>query len=139
MAKGHNQLIATPEALVASLVSTCQEYTDEVREAVEEGIIKIGEEAVEQVKVLSPVYQGTEKNRKYPKGSYKQSWKYTVDRERGKINVTVHAKNPHYRLTHLLENGHLNRDGTTRSKAIPHISIVNAIAEQKVDKLLEGL
>lgn len=139
MAKRHNQIIATPEALVASLVSTCQEYTDEVREAVEEGIIKIGEESVEQVKALSPVYQGTEKNRKYPKGSYKRSWKYTVDRERGKIQVTVHAKRPHYRLTHLLENGHLNRDGTTRSKAIPHISIVNNLAEKKVDKLLEDL
>lgn len=139
MAKGHNQIIATPEALVASLVSTCQEYTDEVREAVEEGIIKIGEEAVEQVKALSPVYQGNEKNRKYSKGAYKRSWTYRVDRERGKINVTVHAKSPHYRLTHLLENGHLNRDGTTRSKAIPHISIVNNLAEKKVDKLLEDL
>ncbi|WP_173328421.1 HK97 gp10 family phage protein [Ruminococcus flavefaciens] len=137
MAKGHNQLIATPVALVAAMVSACQEYTDEVREAVEEGIIEIGQEAVEQIKVLAPAYEGSNKNT--PKGAYRRSWKYRVDRQRGRIEVTVHAKSPHYRLTHLLENGHLNRDGTTRSKAIPHVSIVNSLAQKKVDKLLEEL
>lgn len=137
MAKGHNQLIATPEALVAAMVSACQEYTDEVREIVEEGIIEIGQEAVEQIKVLAPVYEGSNKNTS--KGAYRRSWGYRVDRQRGRIEVTVHAKSPHYRLTHLLENGHSNRDGTTRSKAIPHVSIVNSLAQKKVDKLLEEL
>lgn len=138
-AKGRNQIIAKPENLVAALVSACQEYTDDVKETVKNGIVKIGEEATEEVKTLAPVYEGEDKNMKYPKGSYKRSWKYTVDEERGKIQVTVHAKSPHYRLTHLLEKGHLNRDGTTRSKAIPHISVANADAEKKVDKLLEDL
>lgn len=137
MAKGHNQLIATPEALVAAMVSACQEYTDEVREIVEGGVIEIGQEAVEQIKVLAPVYEGSNKNTS--KGAYRRSWRYRVDRQRGRIEVTVHAKSPHYRLTHLLENGHLNRDGTTRSKAIPHVSIVNSLAQKKVDKLLEEL
>lgn len=137
MAKGHNQIVATPEALVAALVSTCEEYTEEIRETVEEGIIYIGQEATAEIRAIAPVYEGSNKNTS--KGAYKRSWTYRVDRERGKINVTVHAKSPHYRLTHLLENGHLNRDGTTRSKAIPHISIVNNLAEKKVDKLLEDL
>lgn len=137
MAKGHNQIVATPEALVAALVSTCEEYTEEIRETVEEGIIDIGQEATAEIRAIAPVYEGSNKNTS--KGAYKRSWTYRVDRERGKINVTVHAKSPHYRLTHLLENGHLNRDGTTRSKAIPHISIVNNLAEKKVDKLLEDL
>lgn len=137
MAKGHNQIIATPEALVASLVSTCEEYTEEIKATVVEGIIDIGQEATAEIRAIAPVYEGANKNTS--KGAYKRSWTYRVDRERGKINVTVHAKSPHYRLTHLLENGHLNRDGTTRSKAIPHISIVNNIAEKKVDKLLEEL
>ena len=137
MAKGHNQIVATPEALVAALVSTCEEYTDEIKETVEEGIIDIGQEATAEIRAIAPVYEGS--NRNTSKGAYRRSWTYRVDRERGKINVTVHAKSPHYRLTHLLENGHLNRDGTTRSRAIPHISIVNNLAEKKVDKLLEDL
>lgn len=137
MAKGHNQIVASPEALVAALVSTCEEYTEEIKETVEEGIIDIGQEATAEIRAIAPVYEGP--NKKTSKGAYKRSWTYRVDRERGKINVTVYAKNPHYRLTHLLENGHLNRDGTTRSRAIPHISIVNNLAEKKVDKLLEDL
>lgn len=141
MAKRHNQIIATPEALVASLVSTCQEYTDEVREAVEEGIIEIGEEALQEVIRRSPVYEGKnkDKNMMFRRGSYRKSWKYTVDRERGKILGTVHAKSPHHRLVHLLENGHVNRDGTTRSRPYPHVAITNENAEKKVDKLLEDL
>ena len=95
------------------------------------------QEATAEIRAIAPVYEGSNKNTS--KGAYKRSWTYRVDRERGKINVTVHAKSPHYRLTHLLENGHLNRDGTTRSKAIPHISIVDNLAEKKVDKLLEDL
>lgn len=137
MAKGHNQIVATPEALVAAMVETCQEYTDEVKETVEKGVVEIGQEATAEVKMLAPVYDGDNKNTS--KGAYRKSWTYRVDKERGKINVTVYAKSPHYRLTHLLENGHLNRDGNTRSRAIPHISIANTNAEKKVDKLLEDL
>ena len=62
-----------------------------------------------------------------------------LEKERGEIKVTVHVKGKHYRLTHLLEKGHLNRDGTTRSKAIPHISIAQEHANKKAEKLLEGL
>ena len=142
-AKGRNQIIAKPENLVAALVSACQEYTDEVKETVKDGIIKIGEEAVAEVKFLSPVYKGDDTKRKYPNGSYRDSWTYHVDQERGKIQVTVHAKRPHYRLTHLLEYGHALKDGTGRKYgevgARPHISIANANAEKKVDKLLEEL
>lgn len=137
MGRSHNQIIATPEALVAALVSACEEFTDEIKEELEDGLDKIGAESVAEVKALAPVYEGDNKNT--PKGSYKRSWTYQVDKERGKIEVTVHVKGRNYRLTHLLENGHLTRNGTTRSKAFPHIGIVNDLAEKKVDKLLEEL
>ena len=50
MGKGHNQIIATPEALAAALVSACEEFTDDVKQELEQGIIKIGEEAVDEGK-----------------------------------------------------------------------------------------
>jgi len=127
----------TPDALTDALVSACSEYTEEVRAFVEEGVEKIGEEALKEVKELAPIYEGDNKNTR--KGAYRRSWTCDISKQRGVINAVVHAKVPHYRLTHLLENGHLNRDGTTRSKAIPHISIANASAEKKVSTLLEDI
>lgn len=127
----------TPDAFTATLVAACSEYTEEVREHVENGIKRIGEEALKEVKELAPIYEGDNKNTR--KGAYRRSWTCDISKQRGVINAVVHAKDPHYRLTHLLENGHLNRDGTTRSKAIPHISIANASAEKKVSTLLEDI
>ena len=50
-----------------------------------------------------------------------------------------HVKEPEYRLTHLLENGHLTRDGTHRTKAVKHIKYGRQIAEQVLDERLAGL
>lgn len=127
----------TPDALTEALVSACSEYTEEVRTFVEESVERIGEETAEEVRSIAPVHEGDNKNTR--KGAYRRSWTCDLSKQRGVINAVVHAKAPHYRLTHLLENGHLNRDGTTRSKAIPHISIANANAEKKVNTLLEDI
>lgn len=108
MGKGHNEIIGSPEALAAALVSACGEFTDDVKQELEQGIIKIGEEAVDEVKKLAPVYKGKKQNRRVTrkgesknrtKGTYKRNWTYRVDRERGTIRVTVHVKGADYRLT----------------------------------------
>lgn len=136
MSSNHNQIIATPEALVTALVSACEEFTEETKRELEAGLNKIGEESVAEIKKIAPVYKG--KNKKTAKGAYRRNWTYRVDKERGSINVTVHVKGRNYRLTHLLEYGHASKGGG-RAKAIPHISIVNEQAEKKVDKLLEEI
>ena len=117
----------TPDELVNALVDTAQQYTDEFKETLEEELEKIGKEAVEEVKTLSP-----KKTSKYRRG-----WRYVITKNRGAFKVTVHNK--HYQLTHLLENSHLNRDGTTYSAPNPHISVANQHAEEKVNRLLERL
>lgn len=125
----------SPDELVGALTESFLKYTDEIREQIDVGVEKIGAEAVEEVKSLSPVYTG--KNKKLKKGKYRKGWKYEVEKNKGTIKVTVH--NRHHKLTHLLENQHLNRDGTTFSTPQPHIGIANKHAEEKVDKLIEEL
>lgn len=125
----------TPDELAAVLTATAAKYTEEFKETLDEELEKIGKEAVAEVKKLSPVYTG--KSKKLKKGKYRSGWRYEIQKNRGAIKVTVHNK--HYQLTHLLENGTLNHDGTQRSRSIPHISIANRHAEEKVDKLLEEL
>lgn len=53
--------------------------------------------------------------------------------------ATWHVKSPEYRLTHLLENGHLTRDGTKRTKKVVHIKHGRQIAEQVLDQKMNGL
>lgn len=125
----------TPEALTDALVEAFSEYSEEFKETLDGKLETIGKEALKEVKKLSPVYTGDSK--KIKKGKYRGGWRCEVIKERGAVNVVVHNK--HYPLTHLLENPHLNRDGTTYSKPIPHISIANKHAEEKLNKLLEGL
>lgn len=53
---------------------------------------------------------------------YSKSFELTkiYDNESGKY-VIWHVKNPHWRLTHLLELGHITRDGTSYSQKYPHV------------------
>lgn len=73
-------------------------------------------------------------------GSYREH--FAIDRgwqARHHYAAEWHVKEPEYRLTHLLENGHLTRDGTHRTKAVKHIKYGRQIAEQVLEEKLEGL
>ncbi len=50
---------------------------------------------------------------------------------------TWYVKSPHYRLTHLLEYGHLSRDGTTRVKSYPHIRYGEEYVEENLEKAVK--
>ena len=126
----------TPDDLVKAITSACAQFNDDVREKITDGVEKIGREAVEEVEALSPVYTG--KSKKVKRRNYKRGWRYQVEKRRGTVKVTVHNSKNH-QLTHLLENQHLTRDGTTYSRAFPHIGIANANAEKKVDRLIKEL
>ncbi len=136
------------DVLASALVVAAEKYTYDICEAVEQGIDRIAAEAVDEVKKLSPVYEGDytpkpggAKLAKFKSGSYKKGWTSTVSKSRGTYRVTVHNKK--YRLVHLLEQGHALRDGTGRVygevKAYKHIEIAADHAEKKIDKLLEEL
>ena len=47
---------------------------------------------------------------------------------------TWYVKSPDYRLTHLLEYGHLSRDGTTRVKPYEHIRYGEEYVRQNLEK-----
>ena len=115
--------------LTSALVEACKTYTEEVVQKVEDGIAEIGKEATDEVRGLAPV----------GKGGYRRNWTYRIDRTRGEYKVTVHVKGRKAHLTHLLEYGHLNRDGKTRAREFPHIGIAEKHAEEKVNELLENL
>lgn len=71
-------------------------------------------------------------------GDYRDSFDVRKQRESHQIKVTWYANAPHYRLTHLLENGHAKRGGG-RTKAIPHIKYGREGARTYVEERLRGV
>ncbi len=72
-------------------------------------------------------------------GNYRQH--FAIERgyqSRHHYAAEWHVKEPEYRLTHLLENGHATRNGG-RTKAVRHIRYGRQIAEQVLDEKLQGL
>ena len=71
------------------------------------------------------------------RGDYARSWTRSVlENNRFGLRNVVHNK-AHYRLTHLLENGHINpraKTGMTRTPAYPHIGIAEAHAMQMLEE-----
>lgn len=84
-------------------------YVKEVRDGLDDAKDKVAKEAVSQLKVKSP------KNT----GKYASDWGVKVQ---GSKRVVYNKK--HYQVTHLLENGHANRDGS-RTPAKVHIKPVD--------------
>lgn len=73
-------------------------------------------------------------------GNYRQH--FAIDKQwqaRHRHSAEWHVKEPEYRLTHFLENGHLTRDGTSRTKPVKHIKYGRQIAEQVLEERIAGL
>lgn len=101
--------------LANEIVRQLEMYTDDVKDELDQATDEISKEAVSELKASSPKKTG----------KYAKNWA----RKQTKHGYVVYNKAPTYRLTHLLEHGHMNRDGS-RTPAKPHIAPV----EEKVIK-----
>ncbi|MCM1133576.1 MAG: HK97 gp10 family phage protein [Ruminococcus flavefaciens] len=123
---------------VKALTDAYSTYTDEIKTKVEKGVRKIAREAKADVVAKSPKGK-VNLTRGY--SHYKDGWTTSATKEKGVFRVTVHNKK--YQLVHLLELGHVLRDGTGRVygevPAYEHVESTQNNAEKKVDELLEEL
>lgn len=123
-----------PEQLGLALSEVLLEWAD----VQEKEFVKAIDEAAEACNQTAKQYAPTSKRRR--SGTYRNS--FAIDKgwqERHHYAAEWHAEEPEYRLTHLLENGHLTRDGTHRTKAVKHIKYGRQIAEQVLEERLAGL
>ena len=125
---------------ILNLDSTINEllakYGEEVYEVLDGSVDEVAEDAVNKLKGVS-FASGT--------GEYSASW--TTDKEstgRFATKRIVHNEE-HYRLTHLLEKGHVIKNGRSRitgktygnTRPIPHIAPVEEWAKAELPKLVE--
>ncbi|HHT47544.1 MAG TPA: HK97 gp10 family phage protein [Firmicutes bacterium] len=99
------------DQLAAEIARGLAEYSQDVVEKVNVSSEKVGKAAVKRLKQTSPKRTG----------AYAKAWAMKTEKAIGQPHTRIiHAKAPHYRLTHLLEYGHA-KVGGGRVEGRPHI------------------
>lgn len=113
-----------------------KEYADDVYDDVKDIVDDVTDEALDILKDAAPVGKGKSAG-KYKKALKKKKVSETLTH---KTNV-LYAEAPHYRLTHLLENGHATRNGG-HTKPQEHFGkadkFINDELPERVEKKLGG-
>ena len=122
-----------PIDLTAAVEELLKEYGDDVFDAVGNSVEEVTNEATEKLRSVNHFAPGGN-----PSGAYAKSWVNDVVRTTRTSTVKVVHNEEHYRLTHLLENGHVIRNGTGRTFGrtgkYPHIADVNDWASEELPK-----
>ena len=123
------------DELARELTNILGEYQEATTENMKEAVDLVSKKAVQRLRAESPKRTG----------EYAKSWAVQKDKsvKSTSYTKTVYAQSPHYRLTHLLENGHrvVNaKNGRTFVDARPHIKKVEQEAvEELVDEVTKKL
>jgi len=97
----------TPLSQLSDAISNIlSEYSEDIEGNVSEIVEQMGKKGAQALK--------KEARQKFPDGTgeYAKGWK--VQTERGRLSTTAVIYNEHYGLPHLLEYGHVSRNGTGR-------------------------
>ena len=111
-------------------------YSNDVYYEVSQAIDEVSKEAVTKLK--------KESREQFGKGEYAKGWARKFEKGRVRVTATVYGKKPTYQLAHLLEKGHVTRNGTGRTfKPTPahvHIEPINQWAQDEaLDRAISKL
>lgn len=115
------------DELAQAIVKELSEFENATEETVKAAVDKAAKNAVSALKTDSPKRTG----------KYAASWADKVDKSKKARVYTriVYSKDPHYRLTHLLEKGHKARNGRFVSARV-HIS---PIEKNAIEDVIQGI
>ncbi len=116
------------------LIELLQDYTDSVTEGVKDAVREVAEETEAAIREASPVKKYGKK-----KGRYKKGWiaEQRLSSTAVRSLYSIHNKTD-YQLTHLLEFGHINRDGSF-TQPRPHIRAASDAAHEKLMNKVEDV
>ena len=119
-----------PQQLDKALSEVLMDWYDHEEKEFVKAIDEAADACNDAAKQYAPEYTGDYKNHFAISKDWKTKHHYKAE---------WYVRAPEYRLTHLLENGHLTRDGISRTKAVKHIKYGKQIAEQVMEERLAGL
>lgn len=112
------------------------EYGDDVYEVSQECLDETVRQAVEDLRSVNHFAPGGR-----PSGEYSGSWTSEERYKKRWKTVQVVYNEEHYRLTHLLEKGHVSKNGTGRTfgrvSAYPHIAKVEESVKEELPKRIK--
>lgn len=121
---------ATPiEKFADALQDILTQYAEDVQKGMQEAIDEVGKSAATAVKQNAKQAVHSKK--------YHSGWTYTAEHDRTGALGHVHNRTE-YQLAHLLEKGHVTRNGTGRTfrptPAHPHIQEVDDMVADTVER-----
>ena len=128
-----SQVTIKPDQLAREILKDLNDYTDNVRIKVDEAVGEIARESQKKLRATTGA-EGSNVWRKYPTG-----WTTKSTRRKGYRKEEVWNAR-HYRLTHLLEHGHVVKNDTGRNngrqktRSFKHIGPINDKAQEELEK-----
>lgn len=119
------------DQLASAVMDGLNEYADLAADNVKKAVKKAGNTVKQDINSSAPVRTG----------KYARSWRTKTTKETSQsLEVTVYSPS-RYMLAHLLEHGHVKRNGG-RTRAIPHIAPAEEHGEeellQDIERALRG-
>ena len=112
------------DKMASEIAKTLSDWSQDIADAMKAAVVEASAEAVRDLKRNSPK----------DTGDYAKDWtRSPLERSRYGLKYVVHNKH-HYRLTHLLEDGHANARGGGRTPAHPHIGLAEARAQDYLEE-----
>lgn len=116
------------DELADEVMKYLTEYSDDVTETCKKVVDEIAEQTNSEI-MHHCNFGGS--------GKYLKSFKLTTSFEDSRNKrVTWYVKSPHYRLTHLLEFGHITRNGG-RTRAFPHVRYGDEFVKTNLPKKIK--
>ena len=120
---------ATIDNLDEAIMAELENWNEEIKRAVNEGLEETAAVAAETLRQGGPYQERTKK--------YTRDWTHGVRKQRASAVTGLKG----YTVTHLLEKGHQSRNGG-RVRAFEHIGPVNDtlgdLAAQKIERKVRG-
>lgn len=114
------------------VMQALMDYDNEVESTMQTEVDKTAREALKLLKTHPNIPEKT--------GAYKKSFKIKkLAQGRGYNRKLLYAANGEHRKTHLLENGHLTRKGTSRTRAFPHWADAQKMADELYEEMQRKL